>query len=337
MVTKIGINGFGRIARAVLRIAYYREDIEVVAINSVRDPELLAHLLKYDSLYGPFEEEITAESNHLIVGNNKIGIIGDRDPEKLDWSSYNVEVVVEATGKFRTRDEAAKHLGGSVENVIITAPGKNVDNTIVMGVNHDSFDPKNDFVISNASCTTNCLAPVVKVLDEEFGIENALMTTVHSYTMDQMILDGTHKDPRRARAANMSIIPTSTGAARAVAEVLPHLKGKIDGMSFRVPTPTVSTVDLVATLKKDISIEEVNSAFSNAKDKSLKGILDYNEIPLVSADYKGSTYSAVVDGKSTMKVGESMVKVIAWYDNEWAYSVRVVDLCSHIRNGNTGS
>ncbi|ACB85992.1 type I glyceraldehyde-3-phosphate dehydrogenase [Natranaerobius thermophilus JW/NM-WN-LF] len=329
-MVKIGVNGFGRIARAVIRIAHYREDVEVVAVNSDRDPELLAHLLKYDSLYGELSEDVTPGKDYLMVGDNKINLLGDRNPENLNWDDYDVEVVIEATGKFRDRNDAQKHLGDKVKRVVISAPGKNEDLTVVMGVNEQNFDPDRHFVLSNASCTTNCLAPLVKVLDENFGVSKGMMTTVHSYTMDQQLLDGSHKDIRRARAANLSIIPTTTGAAKAVSKVLPHLEGRLDGMAFRVPTPTVSTVDLVANLNKNTSKEEINEAFREASQSKLKGILDYTDLPLVSADYTGNPHSTIIDGLSTGMVDDNMVKVIAWYDNEWGYSERTVDLCSYI-------
>lgn len=332
MTVRVGVNGFGRIGRGVIKLLIEREGIELIAINSTREPDLLCHLLKYDSLYGTWNKEIKPGNEVIYIDGKEIKILGERNPEKLNWDSFDVDVVVEATGQFRKRNEAAAHIGGSVKKVVITAPGKSEDLMVVMGINEGDYNPDEHHVISKASCTTNCVAPMVKVLQEEFGVKEALMTTIHAYTNDQVLLDASHKDKRRARAASMSIIPTTTGAAQAVSRIIPSLEGKIDGISFRVPTPTVSTVDLVATLEKDVSVKEVNEVYKKAAKTSLKGILDYTDEPLVSVDYTGDEHSAVIDGDSTMKVGEEMVKVIGWYDNEWGYSVRVVDFIEYIAN-----
>ncbi len=330
MTLKVGVNGFGRIGRSVIRLLVEREGVELVAINSTREIDLICHLLKYDSLYRTWDKKIEPGEESIYVDGKEIKILGEREPEKLDWDLLGVDVVVEATGQFKERDKAALHLGESVKKVIITAPGKKEDLMVVMGVNEDEYQPDKHHVISNASCTTNCVAPLAKVLHDEFGINEAMMTTIHAYTNDQVLLDSSHKDKRRARAASMSIIPTTTGAAQAVSKVVPSLEGKIDGISFRVPTPTVSTVDLVATLEKNVSVKEVNEAFKKRAETTMRGILDYNDELLVSVDYTGDPHSAVVDGESTMKVGENMIKVVAWYDNEWGYSVRVVDLVEYL-------
>jgi glyceraldehyde 3-phosphate dehydrogenase len=326
MAIKLGINGFGRIGRMVFRAAMQDPTFEVVAINATTDPSSLAHLLKYDSVHGRWDVSIQTEENAIILNGNKIAIMSDRDPNNLNWGKFGVDVVIESTGKFRSRETAGVHIKNGAKKVIITAPGKEEDVTIVMGVNEHMYDPENHHVISNASCTTNCLAPVVKVLHQQFGIEQGLMTTVHSYTNDQRNLDNPHKDLRRARACGTSIIPTSTGAAKAVALVLPELKGKLNGLALRVPTPNVSVVDLVATLNKQVTAEEVNEALLKAAEGDLKGILEYTEEPLVSVDFVGHPASSIVDGLSTMVIGERTVKVLAWYDNEWGYSCRVVDL-----------
>lgn len=326
MAIKLGINGFGRIGRMVFRAAMSDPDFEIVAVNATTDPASLAHLLKYDSVHGRWDATIQAEENALLVNGRKVRILSDRDPNNLKWGEYGAEVVIESTGKFRSRETAGIHLKNGAKKVIITAPGKDEDVTIVMGVNEEVYDSDKHSVISNASCTTNCLAPVVKVLHQEFGIEQGLMTTVHSYTNDQKNLDNPHKDLRRARACATSIIPTSTGAAKAVALVIPELKGKLNGLALRVPTPNVSVVDFVATLKKEVTAEEVNAALKKAAEGPLKGILEYTEEPLVSIDFVGHPASSIVDGLSTMVVGDRTVKVLAWYDNEWGYSCRVVDL-----------
>ena len=330
MTIKLGVNGFGRIGRACIRIAENHPDVEVVAFNSTRDPEMLAHLLKYDSVYGHTPYEIKATKNALIINGREVKILSDRDPANLNWGDHGVDVVIEATGAFRDARVAGAQLGGSAKKVIITSPAKGEDLTIVMGVNDEQYDPAKHHIISNASCTTNCLAPVCKVLDNEFGFVKGLMTTIHAYTNDQRILDLTHKDLRRARAAGLSMIPTTTGAARAVSMVLPGIKGKIDGFSVRVPTPTVSLVDLVAVLERSVTVEQVNDAFRRAADGPMQGILGVSYEPLVSVDYKGDTRSSVVDALSTMVVQDNMVKVIAWYDNEWAYACRVIDLAMYI-------
>jgi len=330
MAVKIGINGFGRIGRNVFRAALKNPEIEVVAVNDLTDAKTLAHLLKYDSVHGTLDAEVSVNGNNLVVNGKEIIVKAERDPANLGWGELGVDIVVESTGRFTKRDDAAKHLEAGAKKVIISAPATNEDITIVMGVNQDKYDPANHHVISNASCTTNCLAPFAKVLHEKFGIVRGMMTTVHAYTNDQQILDLPHKDLRRARAAAESIIPTSTGAAKAVALVLPELKGKLNGMAMRVPTPNVSVVDLVAELEKEVTVEEVNAALKAAAEGELKGILAYSEEPLVSRDYNGSTVSSTIDALSTMVIEGSMVKVVSWYDNETGYSHRVVDLAAYI-------
>jgi glyceraldehyde 3-phosphate dehydrogenase len=315
----------------VLRIGLERKDLEFVAINDLTNAKTLAHLFKYDSVHGTFPGEVTAEENAIVINGKRIPIFAEKDPANLPWAKMNVDIVVESTGRFLDKEGSSKHLQAGAKKVIISAPAKNEDITIVMGVNHDKYDPAAHNIISNASCTTNCLAPVAKVLDEKFGIVNGLMTTVHAYTNDQVILDLPHKDLRRARAAGMSIIPTTTGAAKAVALVLPQLKGKLNGFAMRVPTPDVSVVDLVVNVSKDTTAEEVNAALKEASlNGSLKGFLGYSEIPLVSIDYTNCEYSSIVDAGLTMVMENRMVKIIAWYDNEWGYSNRVVDLASMI-------
>lgn len=330
MAVKIGINGFGRIGRNVFRAALKNPNIEVVAVNDLTDAKTLAHLLKYDSVHGTLDAEVSVNGNNLVVNGKEIIVKAERDPAQLGWGELGVDIVVESTGRFTKREDAAKHLEAGAKKVIISAPATNEDITIVMGVNQDKYDPANHHVISNASCTTNCLAPFAKVLHEKFGIVRGMMTTVHSYTNDQQILDLPHKDLRRARAAAESIIPTSTGAAKAVALVLPELKGKLNGMAMRVPTPNVSVVDLVAELEKEVTVEEVNAALKEAAEGELKGILAYNEEPLVSRDYNGNPASSTIDALSTMVMEGKMVKVISWYDNETGYSHRVVDLAEYI-------
>ncbi|WP_153127471.1 glyceraldehyde-3-phosphate dehydrogenase [Peribacillus tepidiphilus] len=326
MKARIAINGFGRIGRMVFRKAILEDDIEVVAVNASYPAETLAHLIKYDTNHGTFKGEVIPEERSLLVNGKRVQLLSNRDPKELPWKELNIDIVIEATGKFNSRDKAALHLEAGAKKVILTAPGKNEDITIVMGVNEDSLDVEKHFIISNASCTTNCLAPVVKVLDEQFGIENGLMTTVHAYTNDQKNIDNPHKDLRRARACGQSIIPTTTGAAKALSLVLPHLKGKLHGMALRVPTPNVSLVDLVVDLKRDVTAEDINDAFIAASQGPLKGILQYTEEPLVSVDFNTNPHSAIIDGLSTMCIGDNKVKVLAWYDNEWGYSNRVVDL-----------
>ncbi|ALA54105.1 type I glyceraldehyde-3-phosphate dehydrogenase [Shouchella clausii] len=330
MATKIGINGFGRIGRNVFRASLKNPNVEVVAINDLTDANMLAHLLKYDSVHGVLDAKVEAKDNSLVVDGREISVSAERNPAEIGWDKYGVEVVVESTGFFTKRADAAKHLEAGAKKVIISAPASDEDITIVMGVNEDKYDPANHHVISNASCTTNCLAPFAKVLNDKFGIRRGMMTTVHSYTNDQQILDLPHKDYRRARAAAENIIPTTTGAAKAVALVLPELKGKLNGGAMRVPTPNVSLVDLVAELDKDVTAEEVNGALKEAAEGDLKGILAYSEEPLVSGDYNGNPHSSTIDALSTMVMEGNMVKVISWYDNESGYSHRVVDLLDYI-------
>ncbi|WP_458411968.1 type I glyceraldehyde-3-phosphate dehydrogenase [Schinkia sp. CFF1] len=330
MTVKVGINGFGRIGRNVLRAAIHNPNIEIVAINDLTDAQMLAHLLQYDSVHGTFEKKVDVNGNNIVVEGKEIIVKAERDPANLGWGDLGVEVVVESTGRFTKRADAAKHLEAGAKKVIISAPATDEDITIVMGVNNEKYDPANHHVISNASCTTNCLAPFAKILHEKFGIKRGMMTTVHSYTNDQQILDLPHKDYRRARAAAESIIPTTTGAAKAVALVLPELKGKLNGMAMRVPTPNVSLVDLVAELEKDTTVEEINAALKEAAEGPLKGILNYSELPLVSRDYNGASVSSTIDALSTMVIEGNMAKVVSWYDNETGYSHRVVDLIDFI-------
>ncbi|MBI2761269.1 MAG: type I glyceraldehyde-3-phosphate dehydrogenase [Chloroflexi bacterium] len=332
MPTRVGINGFGRIGRQVLKSIYERHagKVEVVAINDLTDTETNAHLLKYDSTYGIFAADIEAGDSTIRVGGHEVKVFAERDPGKIPWSDHGIDVVVESTGIFTDGPKAAAHRQGSVKKVIISAPAKGEDITMVLGVNDEAYDPAKHHVISNASCTTNCIAPVVKVLHDSFGVQMGFMTTVHSYTNDQRILDQVHKDLRRARAAGQNIIPTTTGAAKAVTLVIPELKGKIDGMAFRVPTPTVSVCDFNATLEKNVSVEEINEAFQEAASEAMKGILGVENRELVSTDFRGDERSSIIDGPSTMVLGGNMIKVIAWYDNEWGYSCRVADLCSFL-------
>jgi glyceraldehyde 3-phosphate dehydrogenase len=330
MAVKVGINGFGRIGRNVFRAALNNSNVEIVAINDLTDANMLAHLLKYDTVHGTLQEDVTVDGEYLVVGGHKVKVIAERDPAQLGWGDLGVDVVVESTGRFTKREDAAKHLEAGAKKVIISAPASNEDITIVMGVNEDQYDANNHHVLSNASCTTNCLAPFAKVLNDTFGIKRGMMTTIHSYTNDQQILDLPHKDYRRARAAAENMIPTSTGAAKAVALVLPELKGKLNGMAMRVPTPNVSIVDLVAELDKNVTAEEINSALKAAAEGPLKGILAYSELPLVSSDYNGATVSSTIDALSTMVLEGNMVKVLSWYDNEVGYSNRVVDLVDYI-------
>ncbi|QHM14529.1 glyceraldehyde-3-phosphate dehydrogenase [Bacillus subtilis] len=330
MKVKVAINGFGRIGRMVFRKAMLDDQIQVVAINASYSAETLAHLIKYDTIHGRYDKEVVAGEDSLIVNGKKVLLLNSRDPKQLPWREYDIDIVVEATGKFNAKDKAMGHIEAGAKKVILTAPGKNEDVTIVMGVNEDQFDAERHVIISNASCTTNCLAPVVKVLDEEFGFESGLMTTVHAYTNDQKNIDNPHKDLRRARACGESIIPTTTGAAKALSLVLPHLKGKLHGLALRVPVPNVSLVDLVVDLKTDVTAEEVNEAFKRAAKTSMYGVLDYSDEPLVSTDYNTNPHSAVIDGLTTMVMEDRKVKVLAWYDNEWGYSCRVVDLIRHV-------
>lgn len=329
MTVKVAINGFGRIGRLVFREALSRHDIEIVAVNDLTDEKTLAHLLKYDSVHGTYQQDVQFEEGYLIVNGKRIKCLSEKEPEKLPWKDLNIDIVIESTGRFRTKDEVESHIKAGAKKVILSAPGKEMP-TFVMGVNHTEYDPKTQHILSNASCTTNCLAPVAKILDECFGIKRGFMTTIHSYTNDQRILDLPHKDLRRARAAALSMIPTTTGAAVAVAKVLPHLKGKLDGFAVRVPTPNVSCVDLVVELNQKVSVEQVNNALKEAAEVELQGILHYNELPLVSIDYNGSPYSSIVDGLSTMVMDDDFVKLLLWYDNEMGYSTRVVDLVEYV-------
>lgn len=325
MSIRVGINGFGRIGRLVFRVLQKREGVEVVAINDLTDAKTLAHLLKYDSVHGKYDGEISSTKDAIVVNGKEIPIYAEKDPAQLPWKALNVEYVVEATGVFRKRDQIAKHLEAGAKKVVLTVPAKDeIDNTIVLGVNDEELRAE-DKIVSNASCTTNCLAPVVKVLNDEFGIVKGLMTTIHSYTNDQRILDFPHSDLRRARSAAVSIIPTTTGAAAAVGKVIPALKGKLDGMAMRVPTPDGSLVDLVVELEKNVTKDEVNAVMKKASEGKLKGIIEYCEDPIVSVDVIGNSYSSIFDSGCTM-VNGNMVKVLSWYDNEWGYSVRVVDL-----------
>lgn len=330
MTIKVGINGFGRIGRNVFRVAVNNPEFEIVAVNDLTDAKTLAHLLKYDSVHGTMNAEVKAVDGGIEVNGKLVKVLAERDPNNLPWKAMGVDIVVESTGLFTDKNKAIAHINAGAKKVVISAPGKNEDITIVMGVNQDKYDPASHHVISNASCTTNCLAPFAKVLHEKFGIKSGLMTTVHAYTNDQNILDLPHKDLRRARAAGMSIIPTTTGAAKAVALVLPELKGKLNGFALRVPTPNVSITDLVAQLEKPATVEAVNAALKEAANGELKGIMAFSEEELVSKDYNGNAHSSIVDGLSTMMVGDNLVKVVSWYDNEWGYSNRVVDLISFI-------
>ncbi len=330
MAVTVGINGFGRIGRIMLRAALEREAIDVVAVNDITDANTLAHLFKYDSIHGVFPGTVSVADSSIVINDKPVKVLAERDPADLPWKTLGVEVVVESTGIFRDREGAGKHLEAGAKKVIITAPAKKPDLTIVIGVNEGSYDKTKHHIVSNASCTTNCLAPVAKVLNENFGIVHGLMTTTHAYTNDQRLLDLPHSDLRRARAGAVSMIPTTTGAATAVAEVLPELKGKLDGMAIRVPTPNVSLVDFVAELENEVTTEEVLDAFRAAADGELEGILGISEEPLVSIDFNGDPRSSIVDAESTRVIDKKMVKVLAWYDNEWAYSVRVVDLIEYI-------
>ncbi len=326
MAIRVAINGYGRIGRSFHRIRHRDEEIEIVAINDLTDAACLAHLLKYDSVHGVFDADVEVDGDYLVVDGKKIRVFSEPDPSQLPWKELEVDIVLESTGKFRDRAGASKHLEAGAKRVVISAPGKDPDITIVVGVNHEDYDPLKHYIVSNASCTTNCLAPVAKVLLENFGIESGFLTTVHSYTADQRLLDAPHKDLRRARAAALSMVPTTTGAAKAVGLVIPELKGKFNGISIRVPTPDVSLIDFVCVVEKSVTVEEVNRALKEAADGELKGILGYTEEELVSVDFVGNACSAVVDAKSTDVIGGTLVKVLAWYDNEWAYSVRLGDL-----------
>ncbi len=331
MSIKIGINGFGRIGRNVFRASYQDPDIEIIAVNDITDAKTLAHLLKYDSVLGILDADIKFSEDAIIVNNKTTKVLSEKDPGNLPWKDMGVTIVIESTGLFRKRQDALKHIiNGGAEKVIISAPATEPDITIVLGVNEEAYVPDNHHIISNASCTTNCLAPPVKILHQEFGIEKAFMTTIHAYTSDQRLLDQPHKDLRRARSAAVSQIPTTTGAAKAVGIVIPELKGKIDGIAVRVPTPNVSLVDLVALLKKNVTTEEVNKAFKTASEGKLKGILQYTEEPLVSVDFMANPHSSIVDSLFTRITDNNLVKVLAWYDNEWGYSCRLKDLIKFI-------
>jgi len=327
MVKNIGINGFGRIGRQILRIILENNlDINIVAINGRSDTKTYAHLLKYDSSYGKLDFDITYDKNYLYAGNRKIKCFNENNPALIPWEKENVKIVIESTGKFNDKKNASKHLGETVKKVLLTAPGKDEDITIVMGVNENSYDDKKHHIISNSSCTTNCLAPIIKVLEDNFKIKSGFMTTIHSYTNDQNILDNSHKDLRRARAGATSIIPTTTGAAKSVSKVIQSVEGKIDGMAFRVPTPSCSVVDLNIILEKNTSTKEINELFTHYSQNDLKGIIDVTEEELVSIDFLGNTHSSIIDLSSTLKIGENMFKIVSWYDNEWGYSNRTLDL-----------
>ncbi len=330
MAVKVGINGFGRIGRLFFRAAYRDPALDIVAVNDITDAKTLAHLLKYDSVHGRFEEAVEARGDGLVVAGKEVKVFAAKDPSELPWKKLGVQVVIESTGKFTDREGAEKHIKAGAERVIISAPAKDPDATFVMGVNEKTFDPAKHRIISNASCTTNCLAPLAKVLLDAFGIERGLMTTIHAYTNDQRILDLPHKDLRRARAAALSMIPTTTGAAKAVSLVIPQLKGKLDGMAIRVPTSNVSVVDLTVEVSKPTTAEQVNDAVKKAAEGPLKGILRYVDEPLVSVDFNHTPYSSEFDALSTKVIEGKMVKVLAWYDNEWGYSCRTVDLAKHL-------
>lgn len=330
MAIKVGINGFGRIGRQVFRAAYSRKNIDIVGVNDITNAKMLAHLLQYDSNYGRFPEKVQAENNELVVGSERFKVIAEKDPTKLPWKELGADIVIESTGLFTDAQKAKVHLETGAKKVIISAPAKNEDLTVVLGVNEKMYDPKKHNILSNASCTTNCLAPVAKVLHDKFTIKKAFMTTTHAYTNDQKILDLPHSDFRRARAAALSIIPTTTGAAKAVSLVIPDLKGKFDGFAMRVPTSTVSVIDLVCVMEKKTSVQEVNDALKSAAKAELKGVLDVSDEELVSVDFKGNTHSSIVDAALTQVLDGDLVKVVSWYDNEWAYSIRVVDLVEYI-------
>jgi glyceraldehyde 3-phosphate dehydrogenase len=334
MVPKIGINGFGRVGRLTFKAIsqHYRGKLEVAAINDLTDSATNAHLLKYDSSYGIYPGTVEAKDDHLLVDGNKIKVIAERDPSKIPWKELGIEIVIESTGLFTDAAKAGLHLQGGAKKVIISAPAKGEDITIVLGVNEDKYEPDKHNIISNASCTTNCIAPVAKVLNDNFGLKRGLLSTIHAYTNDQRLLDTYHKDLRRARAAALNIVPTTTGAARAVALVIPELKGKLDGMAYRVPTPTVSLCDLVAELNTNVTVEKINEAMRTAANGKLKDILEYCDLPLVSTDFKENRSSSIFDALSTIVIGDNMIKVLSWYDNEWGYSCRLADLAVYIIN-----
>ncbi len=330
MAVKVGINGFGRIGRNIFRTSLGDSEIDFVAVNDLTDTKTLAHLLKYDSVLGNLDQDITSTADGIKVNNDEFRVFSEKDPAAIDWSSVGAEIVIESTGRFTNAEDAKKHLRGTVKKVIISAPAKNEDITIVLGVNEEKYDPATHHILSNASCTTNCLAPVAKVIHEKFGVRSAQMTTIHSYTNDQQLLDLPHKDLRRARAAAINMIPTSTGAAKAVSLVLPELKGKFDGISVRVPTPNVSLIDVVIAVERDTTTEEVNKALKDAANEELRGILAFCEEPLVSGDFKKNSNSSIVDAEYTKVIGGNMIKILSWYDNEWGYSCRVRDLIKYI-------
>jgi glyceraldehyde 3-phosphate dehydrogenase len=332
MSIRVAINGFGRIGKTAFRIYAEREEVnfEVVAINGIKNPEDAARLLKYDSLFGRFSGDVQVVDGNFVVDGKLVKITNERNPEKLPWGELGVDIVIESTGRFRTRETVMAHINAGAKKVVISAPAKDEDVTIVLGVNESDYEPENHHIISNASCTTNCLAPVAKVINDVFGIKEGLMTTIHSYTNDQKILDANHKDPRRSRAAAVNMIPTTTGAAKAVALVIPSLEGKFTGMAVRVPTPTVSMVDVVMRTDKKVTVDSVNEALKSAADNEMKGFLGFSNEPLVSMDYKMDPRSSIVDGLSTMVMGDNMVKIISWYDNEWGYSERIIDLVEYI-------
>ncbi|EFM11601.1 glyceraldehyde-3-phosphate dehydrogenase, type I [Paenibacillus curdlanolyticus YK9] len=331
MTTKVGINGFGRIGRNVFRAAFNRDDVEIVAVNDLTNAETMAHLLKYDSIQGEFHADVEAKDGNLYVNGKEVKVFAEREPANLPWSNYGVELVIESTGRFNDKKTAEAHItSGGAKKVIISAPSKNEDITVVLGVNEDKYNPAMHDVVSNASCTTNCLAPLVKVIHDKFGIKHGLMTTIHSYTNDQPALDTPHSDLRRARSAALSIIPTTTGAAKAMGLVMPELNGKIHGYSMRVPTPVVSAVDFSFEVSREVTVDDINSALKEAAEGPLKGILGYSELPLVSKDYLGNQLSSVIDALSTMVIDGTMVKVVSWFDNEWGYSNRVVDLTAYM-------
>ncbi|HEY49864.1 MAG TPA: type I glyceraldehyde-3-phosphate dehydrogenase [Dehalococcoidia bacterium] len=332
MATKVGINGFGRIGRQVLKGIndYHADKLAVVVVNDLTDTKTNAHLFKYDSNYGRYPGTVEATEDSIIIDGKQVKVIAERDPTKIPWRDFGVDIVVESTGLFTSGPKAAGHLEGGAKKVLITAPAKEEDITVVLGVNEDKYDPAKHRIISNASCTTNCIAPVVKVLHESFGVSRGLMSTIHAYTNDQRVLDTVHSDLRRARAAALNIIPTTTGAAKAVTQVIPELQGRIHGLAFRVPTSTVSLVDFVADLDKEVTVDDINKALRTAAEGPLKGILEYCDEPLVSVDFKENPASSIVDGMSTMVIGGNMVKVLSWYDNEWAYSCRIGDLAVYI-------
>lgn len=332
MTTKIGINGFGRIGRLALKALYqhHKGKLEVAVVNDLADTKTNAHLLRWDSSYGPYPGRVEATADSIVVDGKAIKVLAEKDPGKIPWKDYGVEIVIESTGLFTDADKAAAHFNGGAKKVIISAPAKGEDITIVLGVNEKMYNPAKHRIISNASCTTNCVAPVVKVLHQNFGVSKGLMSTIHAYTNDQRLLDMVHKDLRRARSAAMNIVPTTTGAARAVTQVIPELKGRLHGVAYRVPVPTVSLCDLVADLEKNVTVEDVNQAFKAAASTYLKGILEYCEEELVSSDFKGNPASSILDAPSTMVLGGNMVKVLAWYDNEWGYSCRLADLAAYM-------